>query len=999
MSAPQEFDTAKETFDSVDHFVDALDADMLHNKDNEDNNSSINSSNNNNTNATNSIATTSADKASTNNTSDNNNINNNSNNNDNDKTADNTNHTTDSTNNLDNKTNDQNNNINTEEKISNSNDNSVATTNPVDSQTASPTNSSSNEVITVSNIPNTTADTTTSIHNTTFASIPTDNTKDTSNSGSMDSNKTSTVETKNSGKKFWEGKRFYINDAQDAHDNMNDAKLLVRLISDNGGEVLSKLPDVNDPAISTLDKNLLVVSPYNDTNLVTVSPTYIKACVQSNTLLNYQNYLVPFDKNRISNNEKEGEDEQNDKANDDDNAEDQSDGSFDTNVAANNILSNDNLNAAVAVANATIGATTATLPHPTTTVTTGTDAPTTDSTNTDSTPSNNENKTNPNDKDSTSSTNNFKQNETSIKVDVESELSMVDTSDSNENSLKHTPLPPHFSSHKNVFSEDEDQFILDVVRKNPTRRSTHTLFEEISRFMPNHTGNSIRHRYRGYLSKTLDFVYQVDKNGKLVRDERGNLIKTDVLPPSLKRKFTADEDYGLAIAIKKQFYRDAFQVNPESGSSLISHQETAVDIAKRNLTMDPHHVPGNEPSFKDFRVYGRRGPVAREFFKTYAELVPTHTESAWRDRFRKFLLVFGIDAYIDYYEECKTIGKEPEPLKNMTVRKKKRGDLTPGNYNSSLKRAVSASEAVFDPLNSKRRHYMESTEPELIKSDQNTSNISATTVADTNNGNSSMVNTGVSLENKNINSTNHHGGKLTSNEPHVTLEQTPFEVAPCHKSDSAGSITENNKIKSTHRKTTEDYDNELLDEETRNFISSLKDDLNKINNNLPFEYPPDIAEAIRTDYAMEEMKYDTIDPDTIQWPPKIASMDLFLPKFFQLESTREFMKRINDVISRDYEPSQAEMLVQNLADECGIRRNFCTAMLTSLSGDLMVIPRYFLNMFQTDTNPPSNVPGIWTASDDAMLRKGGPRELKELEKKHGTGRIEMRKRFIETALI
>lgn len=128
-------------------------------------------------------------------------------------------------------------------------------------------------------------------------------------------------------------------------------------------------------------------------------------------------------------------------------------------------------------------------------------------------------------------------------------------------------------------------------------------------------------------------------------------------------------------------------------------------------------------------------------------------------------------------------------------------------------------------------------------------------------------------------------------------------------------------------------------------------------------------------------------------------MELFLPKFFQLGSTQEFMEKVNDVISRDYEPSQAEMLVQNLADECGIRRNFCTAMLTSLSGDLMVIPRYFLNMFQSGTNPPPNVPGIWTAQDDAMLRSGSDEDFAELDKKHGAGRIEMRKRFIETALI
>nr|6LDM_A Chain A, DNA-binding protein RAP1 [Saccharomyces cerevisiae S288C] len=243
-------------------------------------------------------------------------------------------------------------------------------------------------------------------------------------------------------------------------------------------------------------------------------------------------------------------------------------------------------------------------------------------------------------------------------------------------------LPSH---NKASFTDEEDEFILDVVRKNPTRRTTHTLYDEISHYVPNHTGNSIRHRFRVYLSKRLEYVYEVDKFGKLVRDDDGNLIKTKVLPPSIKRKFSADEDYTLAIAVKKQFYRDLFQIDPDTGRSLITDEDTPTAIARRNMTMDPNHVPGSEPNFAAYRTQSRRGPIAREFFKHFAEEHAAHTENAWRDRFRKFLLAYGIDDYISYYEAEKAQNR-PEPMKNLTNRPKRPGVPTPGNYNSAAKR-------------------------------------------------------------------------------------------------------------------------------------------------------------------------------------------------------------------------------------------------------------------------------------------------------------------------
>ena len=438
-------------------------------------------------------------------------------------------------------------------------------------------------------------------------------------------------------------------------------------------------------------------------------------------------------------------------------------------------------------------------------------------------------------------------------------------------------------------------------------------------------GNCIRHRFRVYLSKRLEFVYATDKNGKLERDEHGNLIKTKNLPPSIKKKFTADEDYLLAIGIKKQFYRDLYQVDPDTGKSLITDEDSPTAVAKRNMTMDPNHVPGTEPSFQDYRVGDRRGPIAREFFKSFGENNPTHTENAWRDRFRKFLLSYGIDNYVGYYETAKEQGQEPEPMKNLTNRVKRPGIPTPGNYNSATKRARSIGPEKASPNGSVAP-----------------STAAAAIAATAGNG----------------------GNNLENGAANYALSE-----------------------------------NELLDEDTMNFISSLKNDLSKIESSIPFEYPQEIAEAIRNDFSNEEAIYDNVDPDTLPFPPAIASTDLFLPAFFRMSSTREFLEKLQEVISRDYEPSQAEKLVQDLCNETGVRKTFSTSILTALSGDLMVFPRYFLNMFKNNANPPMDVPGIWTREDDRMLRSNKEEDIRALIKKHGSGRMEMRKKFVEKDLI
>ncbi|SCU98412.1 LAMI_0F14510g1_1 [Lachancea mirantina] len=688
---------------------------------------------------------------------------------------------------------------------------------------------------------------------------------------------------------IFRGLKFYV-----AH-NENREELL-SLIRENGGEVLSALP-------SGGSAHEFVVSPYNTTNLATVTPAYIKSCCTNNVLMKLQNYLVPFDEFRAVI-DTQLQNDNGDKTEDTVAADPAKDMAIDVNIpeVASNAVPTGGSQADPA--NATSGT-------PGTTGVAPTTAPVADTEKTLKQEPHGETKSEPS---ATESTHVVSEVHPPVTVAADSNAPADPAYENARPTVPKSRLPSH---NKSSFTEEEDEFILDVVRKNPTRRTTHTLFDEISHYVPDHTGNSIRHRYRVYLAKRLKYVYEVDASGKLVRDENGNLIKTNVLPKSLKNKFTAEEDYSLATDVKKQFYRDLYQLDPDTGKSLITDDDAPNEAARRALMMDPNNIPGSEPSFQQYRVGERRGPVPREFFKTYAEKNPNHTENAWRDRFRKFLLSYGIDNYVAYYEREMDQGRSPEAMKNMTNRPKRPGVPTPGNYNSYAKRARS-----------------------LSHQQQQQAAAAAAAVA------------------------------VQGNDPNTGVQY---------------SIPEG----------------DLLDEETLNFISGLRRDLSRIesNNNMAFEYPQDIAESIRNDFTNEESQFDNFDPDDIPFPPQLASTELFMPHFFQFNSTRQFLDKVNEVISRDYEPSQAEKLVQDLCDEAGVRKTFSTGILTALSGDLMVFPRYFLCMFKYNANPPLNIPGIWTREDDELLRSGNEEDVKALTRKHGVGRIEMRKRFIASDLV
>ncbi|KAH3684120.1 hypothetical protein WICPIJ_004916 [Wickerhamomyces pijperi] len=187
---------------------------------------------------------------------------------------------------------------------------------------------------------------------------------------------------------------------------------------------------------------------------------------------------------------------------------------------------------------------------------------------------------------------------------------------------------------KNGFTDEEDEIILEYVRNNPTRRSTHKLFQEIAEKLNKHTGNSVRYRYRCVLLPKLEYVYVFDDEGNLVKDENGQPKRTHDLPTTLKKKFTAEDDYIICSAVRATLNEKMTDEQKQNGET---------------LPLDPHDalLPG-------------------KFFDVIAEEHRHHSRAAWRDRYRKFIIPYGIDKFIAYYEDCKAKGEEPVEIKNFT---------------------------------------------------------------------------------------------------------------------------------------------------------------------------------------------------------------------------------------------------------------------------------------------------------------------------------------------
>ncbi|SGZ54117.1 CIC11C00000003854 [Sungouiella intermedia] len=193
------------------------------------------------------------------------------------------------------------------------------------------------------------------------------------------------------------------------------------------------------------------------------------------------------------------------------------------------------------------------------------------------------------------------------------------------------------------FDAESDAYILEQVRMKPRFRTSHKFFEELAHhsLLEGHTGNSVRSRFRAHLEHKLQYVFKTDDFDNLILDEEGNRIAIPVnLAKTIKNRFSADDDFHLC-------------------DDIINHVLN---------TQDPDLLKFADGQYKDGYLNENKFSVLISFFDDYARHNPQHSSLSWRDRYRKFARVYGLQKYRDYYLRELKSKDGPQPMKNLTSR-------------------------------------------------------------------------------------------------------------------------------------------------------------------------------------------------------------------------------------------------------------------------------------------------------------------------------------------
>lgn len=198
------------------------------------------------------------------------------------------------------------------------------------------------------------------------------------------------------------------------------------------------------------------------------------------------------------------------------------------------------------------------------------------------------------------------------------------------------------------FTAAADNYILEQVRLKPRYRTSHKFFEQLAKhdLLRGHTGNSVRSRYRAHLEHKLLYVYKTDENDNLLYDDKGKPIVLEVSEAkTMKNRFTADDDYNLCV-------------------SIINHVLNTQDHDTLHTADDKTRLPEDQLNEANFSV-------SISFFDEFARTNTNHSSLSWRDRYRKFARVYGLQRYRDDYQRAIEAGEKPQPMKNLTSRESK----------------------------------------------------------------------------------------------------------------------------------------------------------------------------------------------------------------------------------------------------------------------------------------------------------------------------------------
>ncbi|KGK39353.1 hypothetical protein CAS74_004602 [Pichia kudriavzevii] len=172
------------------------------------------------------------------------------------------------------------------------------------------------------------------------------------------------------------------------------------------------------------------------------------------------------------------------------------------------------------------------------------------------------------------------------------------------------------------FTDDEDKVLMEEIRKRHWMGiKGHLIYEAISElpYFKNRrrTSASLRERMRT-LKFNLGYVYQVDKNHNLLRDEKGNYIKTTKVSNKLI-PYNAEDDMILA-------------------KTVYQHIDFTVDEQGFEIMVFPTN-----------------------FYDKFASVYDNHPAESWRQRLKNYIIPFGIVNYLKYYILEMKQGRKPLP--------------------------------------------------------------------------------------------------------------------------------------------------------------------------------------------------------------------------------------------------------------------------------------------------------------------------------------------------
>lgn len=516
------------------------------------------------------------------------------------------------------------------------------------------------------------------------------------------------------------------------------------------------------------------------------------------------------------------------------------------------------------------------------------------------------------------------------------------------------PLKPKKTSNK--FTKEEDDFILDLVRRNPHLRSTHTFFARIAQLKPlsSHTGNSIRYRYRKVLAPSLTYVYKIDdKTGEPVIDPETNFpMKVEEIPSLIKSQYTAEEDYELC-------------------KHIISYKNGELVI----------------PGKKKLEV----SQIPEVVFQELHKINPRHSAMSWRDRYRKFAAKFGLKRYVIYYDKCKQRNQIPNPMKNMSSRSDRK-DYKVDTFGEDLDverpaKRLKTDDYKIDGQNSDNVSEQKTEIPNGNNFDEATSTAKGAleALANASAEQKSLVDEIETNDSKNTKESDKDGADKETKESKESIA-TDKDVHDDVVTDTIKNITEN--VDKDITQSVEAISN--VDSGANLFVDATEDEMKEYdialhNSQLEDDSNPTVDKKDNNDVELVDVKAD----DGLMDFRQLIDIDPEPLKNRDNIDTDRMISNIRICFRNFADSSTPYELYKDISDQTGISMLWLNYWYDCSCGMLGTFIQAIINYLKTGELIMNSVPGFWTEKDDELLRVDP--DNKDLLKLHGEESVTKRK--------